>query len=232
MIASTLGSRAACPTKSITGWKESHALVRYLNLPALRIANLHPLLSYAGAEEIIRSTAGTVMAAGELQGRRMVGVGIELLPYEGSASPLLSVLTLNILDWISSSGLAAGYRSVHAPLELAPDVESVEYLGGETLYRRGGQQDAADIELAHPGLVVLRRRDGTSTLLAVDYFDEQESNHLTPQRIHLPAGSPAAADGKGEANLLSGSAALAVLLLILIDLAVTLLLAHRRKAAA
>ena len=219
-------------TAAITGWAESHPLARYLNLPALKITTAEPLLAAPGMEAIIRSTAGNLLAAGELNGQRMVASGIELLPYEGAASPLISVLTLNIFDWLSASGLASGYRAAGSPLEISSDLATAGYLGGERLFD-GAQHDRTlgSVELPRPGLVRLDYRTGAPAILAVDFFDERESNLLLPQRVLLPADEATAQDTGGAALMHRGLAAVTLLLLML-DIMLTLARAarHRRPA--
>lgn len=216
-------SAADARPAAITGWKESDPLVRYLNLPALHITQLHPLTREAGMDTVIRSTAGAVLTAGEYQGRRIAALGLEVLPFEGGSAPLLSVLTLNILDWLSGSGLSNDYRHVYSPLP--ESAAAASYVGGEPIERHG-ETDAALIP-PKPGLVLLRyeTQQKAGSLVAVNYFDESESNLLHPQRVRLPAA--AAAGNEAESVSLAAALVNIALLLILLDIVFALAKAFR-----
>ena len=87
---------------AIIGWSSGSELLTYLGQPKFKIPLLSPIKNASWAKEIINSTAGPALIAGELSGARVVATGFEILPFSGSNNAPLSVLTLNIFKWLYS----------------------------------------------------------------------------------------------------------------------------------
>lgn len=86
----------------IVSWEEKHPILRYLALINFNISSAGILKPKPWQESVIQSTKGSILLAGEKNGFRYVVSGIELFPFEGKKSATLSVLTLNILKWLST----------------------------------------------------------------------------------------------------------------------------------
>jgi hypothetical protein len=92
----------------ITSWEEGHPLLSYLKIPLLTLSNSLVFAEKPWTENIIKAENGAVFVAGEQNGMRVAGVGFEILPYEGKGSPLLSVLTLNSINWLTNKKDVSG----------------------------------------------------------------------------------------------------------------------------
>jgi hypothetical protein len=219
---STLFPRGAEAAEAqITRWLPSHPITTYLNLPSLGLKRFSALSVPGWGEEVVASTAGAAVVAGAQGQRRFAAVAFELLPYEGLRAPLPSVLLLNILSWLSAGGLNLGYQPVNAMLPVGADVTAARYMGGRELYRRRGSgESAAPLSLPESGLVLLERPGGASSLVAVNYFDAQESNLLSAQAVQVPLRRGGRAPAL-QKNMLARALALAVLALILAELLIT-----------
>ena len=53
------------------------------------------------ARSVINVEQGAVVVAGESHGLRFAAVGVELLPFGGASTPTVSILTLNLLNWLT-----------------------------------------------------------------------------------------------------------------------------------
>lgn len=169
----------------VTTWDASSPLTTYTNLPALRIPALRPLTGPAWAENVVRTSRGTALLSAEKAGRRYAFVGFELLPYQGKKSPVLSIVLLNALKWLSDSALSAGYQAPFSTLEAAERTERVAYVGGEKLWESGQMAEAKRILLPRSGLVEIISADGRS-FRAINFFSEGESDLLSIVPVTLP----------------------------------------------
>lgn len=84
----------------ITSWLETNPLTTYLKASLISPAAAEIFRADSWVSPVINTEQGSMLVSGEYQGVRMVGVGFELLPYEGKDTPTLSVLTLNIFNWL------------------------------------------------------------------------------------------------------------------------------------
>ena len=95
----SLGQSAQQPT--LTHWTHGHPLTSYVTFPLLTPAYAQALHPSGWNTPIIESTVGPLLLAGERAGRRYVVTGFDLLPYLGTRNLPASILTLNILGWLS-----------------------------------------------------------------------------------------------------------------------------------
>ena len=177
----------------LTRWLPAHPIVSYLNLAALELKLVTPLAVPAWAEEVIASTAGAVVAAGEQGQARFVAVGFEIFPYEGLHSPVISIFTLNALNWLSAGRLNTGYQNAGSSLIQPADALSARYVGGAEIFRRGSTPGKEQVSLMDVGLVQILEEKGKASLVAVNYFDAQESNLLLAAPLRAP---PSRAGGR------------------------------------
>lgn len=95
----SLGQSAQQPV--LTHWTHGHPLTSYVTFPLLIPAYAQALHPSGWNTPIIESTVGPLLLAGERAGRRYVVTGFDLLPYLGTRNLPASILTLNILGWLS-----------------------------------------------------------------------------------------------------------------------------------
>ena len=106
----SLGPSAQQP--ALTHWTHGHPLTSYVSFPLLTPAYAQTLQPSGWNAPIIESTVGPLLLAGEQAGRRYVVTGFDLLPYLGRRNLPASILTLNILGWLSDrAAQAAPYKT-------------------------------------------------------------------------------------------------------------------------
>lgn len=209
----------------ISRWQEGHPLLSYLNVPLLSLKALVPLQRPGWAEEVVASTYGTVVFAGEYTGHRYVALGFDLLPFGGRRDPLASVLLLNILKWVSGAALSSGYEIAPyripteqaAPSQRPQEVRYVAAAAPQGLEGRGDERVAPV-----PGLLAI---GGTAkrTVRAVDFFSEEESNTWALQTLDIPEiGVVSVIDERG-ADSLSNTLVWLVLVVLGVEFAWALL---------
>lgn len=124
----------------VSSWLDHHPLTAYLQMPLLSGGSGVSLKSQPWLQPVISSTQGAIVVAGESEGVKFLGVGLELFPFEGAKSPALSVLTLNALHWLTgTSASASGYvvgdtiaaRQISAQLVVSPSKEITELKAGQ-----------------------------------------------------------------------------------------------------
>lgn len=169
----------------LSRWEPHHSLTAYLNLAALQLPRAFPLRGPSWSEEVIVSTSGPLLLAGEVQGRRYAGLGFELFPFAGRREPITSVLTLNLLRWISGGTTITSYHELGRPLSLPPGTKRVQLLGAnEAALELSAEQLQLDIPA--PGLVAIHDASDTVQLVAANLLRPEESNTLTRAPYSLP----------------------------------------------
>ncbi|NLF24695.1 MAG: VWA domain-containing protein [Deltaproteobacteria bacterium] len=174
----------------LTRWQAHHPILSYLNLTPLTLKKIRPLGLPAWGEELVSSDAGPLVIAGEQLAHRYVAVGFEIFPYVGIRAPILSIFTLNALNWISGGGLKSGYQNAGSVIKLPLGTVSARYVGGSEIYRAPTDMEAGSRpEAALPvnGLVQIVQENSKIGLIAVNYFDAQESNLLAAAPLQQPA---------------------------------------------
>lgn len=222
----------------ITAWQTVHPLLRYLNLEALSLKSSRSFMLPVWAREVVSSNAGPLAIAGEFEGYRYAATAFEIFPFEGKKTPLLSILTLNILKWITSLGTASGYRSANSALELGDDSSELYYMDGTRVGTaasspRGVKNEAPvnSAYLSRPGVYIGRKEGRISLQTAVNYFSEAESNLLSQQTVKIPRSTGLQQEYTGRKDM-AGWLARLLALLLFADLAVMLLRAFRAGRAA
>jgi len=110
----SLGQSAQQPV--LTHWTHGHPLTSYVTFPLLTPAYAQALRPSGWNTPIIESTVGPLLLAGERAGRRYVVTGFDLLPYLGTRNLPASILTLNILGWLSDQTSQAASHKTGAML--------------------------------------------------------------------------------------------------------------------
>jgi len=201
----------------ITRWNEAHPVNSYLNLSLLTLRNHASLQVPYWAEEIVASTSGPAAIAGELSGHRVLATGFELFPYEGRASPVLSILTLNSIRWILNQNISFGSIRTYQPL-LSDPSSAVVHFGADALTNSKSERSSPEgsLSLTRPGLYKYSALN-QDTLVAVNFFDEQESNTQV-QRQLVPIGQADFSDTAEDKTNFMALIILVALMLLLIDM--------------
>ena len=165
-------SRSEATPSQITRWLEGHPINRYLQFGALKLKEQTVLSVPGWAQEIVSSTHGPLIYAGELEGRRVVVSGLELLPFEGKKSPLLSILTLNIFKWLSGEGNEGVFSSPYGRVHLPDGTTSVRMSSGAP-----ASLLAPTIAMPEePSILIAEEATAASIVDAVNFFDPTESD--------------------------------------------------------
>lgn len=198
----------------VTRWLRSHPVTTYLNLPALSIPALQPLVVPPWGNDLISTTRGSAAYLGEKDGKRIVVLGFEIFPYEAGEAPVISIFTLNILKWLNAETRSSHLIPLGSPVP-EPELQTAELFTHTGLVSLRQQLDSGKITPDQPGLLRYLAAGGEQKTAAVIFYDERESNTLEPGYLtlgSLPQGeAPAGADIERFGPLL---AKLLVLLLL------------------
>lgn len=182
-----LGDPAQRP--AVTDWTVGHPLTSYLTFPLFAPAYAHAVRPAAWNRPVVESTAGPLVLAGERNGRRYVVTGFDLLPYLGRANLPVSILTLNILHWLTEADAAA--HSLSTGTVFSPRTETSE--PGSAPWRQLRFPGEADFRPFEQAVVLDRqgvyrvREEGTERLLAVNLMNADESTPGRPLRLEMSA---------------------------------------------
>lgn len=207
----------------ITRWLETHPVLTYVHMPSLELAKAQVLRGPAWSRELIVSSQGPIAFAGEVDARKYLGLGFELLPFEGRRSALTSILMLNIIKYVSDLSADSAYQPVGSRVLIPDDAESARYIGEDESIEPSQDQS---VLVLRPGILEVRSRLGASEFKAFNYFDPNESNSLetTPYSFDSPT---SASEERGRSASLAGYIALASALILLVDLLLSALLKRR-----
>ncbi|MCB0322198.1 MAG: BatA and WFA domain-containing protein [Bdellovibrionales bacterium] len=181
-------------TPRITSWAGDHPITSYLRVPLLTPSQGAIFSVPPWAQSVVNAEPGCVLAAGETQGVRYAAVGFELLPFEGAKTPVTSILTLNLIAWLSGGGeltqnslnaggirLEGGRRWViRTP---AHETVEVEVPAGKTeIFQAGAPGPYRLAGFAHgtPGKEQVRK------VVTVNNFAPEESSTFVPMELSLP----------------------------------------------
>ena len=209
---------------AVSRWRTSHPILTYLSLPEMQLKDLSVLAVPAWARELVVTTEGVAAFAGEKDGFRYVVLGFEVLPFEGKNAATLSILTLNILKWLSDLSADTGFLPALSAYAPASDERSIEYVDGPPP-AQGDHAHKSKLVLSQPGIVRVRGAQG-DRFVAVNFFSEQESNLRKGRTIAVNAAPPAPKDFEGKRSL----GALLALLVVLLLLGDLVCMAVRRSA--
>ena len=156
-----------------TRWIDAHPLVTYAKLDLLLLPEARPIEGPTWARAVVSSSSGALLVAGEYRGHRYIVAAFELLPFEGKRSPLLSVLTLNCLQWLSNATLDAGYST---PFSALPGAEISAIITPQGARAAIARDASEGVRLTEVGLYRIIRGSNEEALLPVSFFDERESD--------------------------------------------------------
>lgn len=183
----------------ISGWREPHALTRYINFALFRPAYARAITPMsASAEAIIETPEGPLALLLERQGYRYLVLGFDPLPFLGKENLPMSIFTLNLLDWFQEASGGSG-SATGEPMALRGGQGGILVTpsGDQHRFGKGRQIFSATY---HQGLYQVIR-GGEREYRAVNFSNLKESDLLSPAVITLPdrAGS---AEGESRRSAL------------------------------
>lgn len=197
----------------ITRWYDSHQLLTYVKPALVTLREARTLECPPSATPVLFSASGAVACAGEERGARYVITGFELFPFDGSNNPTMSIFTLNAFKWLFYSGGGTSAGSLPSTIQLPDTTSSAEYI--EPAPSALAISSNA-ISPKNPGIVVLKNSDDSEKHLALNAFEEEESNLSKTTQISISpqAQMPRPATGGASSqNLLSWLVAIALAVL-------------------
>jgi len=186
--------RHEAPGGPVARWNATHALLKYINLATLSLKKSHTFALPPWGEQLLSLPQGVVLFAGETQGARYAVSGFELFPFEGKDSPVLSILSLNIFNWLFNA------NGNVASLEPGSMVPQMENLASATLLPANHQLKAGE-PVAQPGVLVLTSSSAESKLYAYNFFSTTESDLENNPRINIILSAESVKNGKQEQPL-------------------------------
>lgn len=202
----------------ISRWTEAHPIMRYTQPQLLSIPTARALTCPDSAASILHSQQGALACAGEERGSRYLIVGFELFPFDGVASPTLSVFTLNALNWLFNSQLIADQRiAIPAALlassdplkRLAPNPAPILTSERLTAPRLPGVYEYSP-SIPSPG---------AQELFASNTYSDEESDVATEHSFLAPPQTLRVDPDQAQEVSLEGALTALALLILIVDLA-------------
>lgn len=153
----------------VAHWNATHALLKYINLATLNLKHSATFALPPWGEQLLSLPQGIVLFAGETQGNKFVVSGFELFPFEGKNSPVLSILTLNIFNWLFASSDAS------AAFEPGARVPQIDGFKTANLIPLNLDLKLEQIVPA-PGILVVTDKDAESKLFVYNFYSSTESD--------------------------------------------------------
>jgi hypothetical protein len=175
-------------TTQITDWRSPDPLTDGVNFRLLSLRQPESFAVHPWMHSVVNSNLGSLILQGTHQGHRYVALGFNPFPYLGKGNLPMSILTLNILGYLSGFGSEdAGYRTGEAWIVPAGVTEIITPSGIKvhvepgTPFTKGTEQGV--YQLIGPG--------SQKRLRAVNLADLNQSNLENPATIKLdiPAGA-------------------------------------------
>ncbi len=169
----SLGQSAQQP--ALTHWTYGHPLTSYVTFPLLTPAYAQALQPSGWNTPIIESTVGPLLLAGERAGRRYVVTGFDLLPYLGRHNLPTSILTLNILGWLSDEASQSAPYQTGAVLSPQPAGTTDSPLHVRFPHDTHFQPVERALSLDRQGVYTFRE-NGRERLVAVNLLSPEETD--------------------------------------------------------
>lgn len=203
----------ATKAREVTRWDTSHPLLHYINPSLVTFPEVRILECPASATPVLFSAAGPIACAGEDKGARYLITGFELFPFDGVKNPTISIFTLNAFKWLFQNSEAATTGELPTRITLPESVREAGYLHPENLKLN---VEGGSIEPPVPGIIQLEEEDGDERYLALNSFEEKESNPKRGAPLALPAITPNATTPSSPATSRSLVSILALVALLVI----------------
>lgn len=199
--------------KEVTRWDGSHPVLQYVNPSLVTFPEVRPLECPPSATPILFSSVGPIACAGEDKGARYLITGFELFPFEGTKNATISIFTLNAFKWLFQSSGATTIGELPMRIPLPESVTEAGYVQPENLKLK---LEGSSIEPRVPGIVQLEEQDGAERYLALNSFEERESNLSRRSTLSLPPTPPTAPTPSSPTTSQSLLSILALLALLVI----------------
>jgi Aerotolerance regulator N-terminal len=180
-------------TTQITDWRSPDALTDGVNFRLLSPRQPESFAAHPWMQSVVNSNLGSLIMQGTHEGHHYVVLGFNPFPYLGRSNLPMSVLTLNILSYLSGFGSEdAGYRTGEPWIVPAGVSEIITPSASKVRVEPGipftGGAEQGIYQLIGPG--------SQKRLRAVNLADPNQSNLESPPTIKLdiPAGSGQPAD--------------------------------------
>ena len=180
----------------VTSWSSTSPITRYLKVPLLEPGNALYFDLPVWGQAIVSTERGPLIAAGETGGVRIAASGMELLPFEGGSTPVLSILTLNVIQWLQGeSNLLSGFKT-GAALRLESgkswiirkpngEIENFDVDTNETTFYQFEIPGPYVVSSVLPG--TRKVEQAKTTTFAVNAFHPEESLTASPALLALPS---------------------------------------------
>lgn len=178
----SLGQSAQQP--ALTHWTHGHPLTAYVTFPLLTPAYAQALQPSVWNTPIIESTVGPLLLAGERAGTRYVVTGFDLLPYLGAGNLPVSILTLNIMAWLSDRTEQSGLYKTGAVLSPQSAGTTDPALHVRFPQQPHFQPVKQALSLNRQGVYTVREK-GTERLMAVNLLSPEETDLGRPLSLVL-----------------------------------------------
>ena len=176
-----LGKSASRPR--VTQWAAAHPLTAYVTFPLLTPAYAQALLPVSWCKSVISGTVGSLVLAGEREGRRYAALGFDLLPYLGKQNLPASIFTLNLLGWLADRTGQLADTQTGSVLRVEGPTTVVRQPDGRLAPIVNGA-----VRLTQQGVYTLSE-NGIDRRIAVNLSDAEESRLGRP--LHIPELAPA-----------------------------------------
>lgn len=102
-------SRGLFSRLSVTRWDNADPITTYLHLDLFSVSQAQTFVPQPWQQIVVSSEEGPLLLTAENAGVRSVVSGFEIFPFRGKEAPLLSIMTLNILKWLTDqNGVTTG----------------------------------------------------------------------------------------------------------------------------
>ena len=221
-VESALGASDKNRTFEVSNWNQSHSLTAYLNLPLLELKSAFILRPKKTGKGIISTTRGDIFVAASTNSGRYAASGFEIFPFRGKKSPILSILTLNTLKWISQASLSKQLQA--PPLKIDSKITSIQ-----KLFNDKRNYSISEI-IWDNGLYLTSLNDEQDKLSSIYYYDANESNLLAEHSIIAPKHKANIVSNSSDESQLASKIIWWILALILFDLLSRSIIRRRRIA--
>jgi hypothetical protein len=163
-------------------WDKNNPILQYLNFPNLVFENsviFRKLPNWASP--LLKSAAGDIAFYASKDSKRYAAIGFELFPFEGKQNSTLSILTLNLFEWIKNNESANNSLSFSVELLLKQVLALDSALEAPQVKMA---KDGMRFSTNSPGLYAAEMQD-KNIVVAANLFLQTQSNLLEENLIQL-----------------------------------------------
>jgi hypothetical protein len=175
-------------SREVTRWDSTHPTLAYANPSTLELSDVRPIRCPDSSTAILFSSVGPIACAGEFNGLRYLIVGFEILPFEGSRAPTLSIVMLNSFKWLSQSSLHAAESELPNTVKVPDGAASAAYLKPQEVPL--AISETRLIAPNSPGIVAFTYPDRSQKVVALNSFLDSESDLSVRAPLSLPPPAP------------------------------------------